>query len=578
MDTKSQECPEKSRKIRYRETYDNGGWWWLMWFGFFLAWRSCAGILLSLFFANGDVYSPGYSIGALISFGIFLTIAIYGSKNSPEGVSTFFIVLYVLGILANLSINPFILVFYFLFLIPMYKVSQGRLYGEYLVKNDDEHGLRYKGYRCDPEAEETDRCLIYNNRHIDKDKLLQGEIEYLLKLPKERLKIGYECIRKNRKLKKHAPVFRGILLEAYNSVLFPEEQEDMDFLQALDETSLKPEADTNRKIKRTVENQCEQEENFSWLRAVETAEEDWQDLSDAAQMEDAGDDSWATLIDQAEGYQRNTVAQKTRGTSEKRVGAVIGGVAAVVCVAAIGIVGAVALNHAVGEDSAVSSVVTGSDKESTVNTMEEAETATSAKSNKLTVEDQDEIAAGVAARKAEKERKKAAGSSSDYQKTATASSDNFVQDKMYNTVAVTETSGQATDDVPEETSVTAEKLMTEEQSATEEQTMPVEQEAAPSENEQAPAAVSDIYLEDTYNSYAAQIQSESVSLVSQLQAGTIDYMTASQQLRNLYSTGNQAMTNYWMNGNCSYADMTTWSNKLWNVYTAESPKLVGAGQ
>lgn len=96
-------------------------------------------------------------------------------------------------------------------------------------------------------------------------------------------------------------------------------------------------------------------------------------------------------------------------------------------------------------------------------------------------------------------------------------------------------------------------------------------------SQEVPAATTDTYLEDTYNSYAAQIQSESASLVSQLQAGTIDYMAASQQLSNLYSAGSQEMSNYWMNQNCSYEDMTTWSNKLWNVYTTESPKLVGAG-
>ena len=328
MDTKSQVHQEKSRKIRYRETYDNDGWWWLMWFGFFLAWRSCAGIILSLLFANGAVYSLGYSIGALISFGFFLIIAVYGSKNSPEGVSIFFIVLYVLGILANLCVNPFVLFFYFLFLIPMYKVSQGRLYGEYLVKNDDEHGIRYKSYRCDPEVEETDGCLIYNNRHIDKDKLLQGEIEYLSKLSKERLKVGYERVKKNRKLKKHAPVFQKILLEAYDCVLFPEKD-------------------------------CE-DDGFSWFDGVEATEKKPKSVRTEKLTENTPEsESWLSLIDAAENNQEQEFTQKGKEAkrSKENVKYILGGAAIIICVVVAGVTGAFALTRMIGgERSTVASL------------------------------------------------------------------------------------------------------------------------------------------------------------------------------------------------------------------------------
>ena len=111
----------------------------------------------------------------------------------------------------------------------MYKAYQGQIYGEKLAQNNAAQEKRFQEYRCDPEVDLTEKCLIYNNRHIDKDKLLRGEIEYLSSLPREQLEDGYKRFKKNKKLKRKAPVFRKILLEAYSSALFPEEQEDMDF-------------------------------------------------------------------------------------------------------------------------------------------------------------------------------------------------------------------------------------------------------------------------------------------------------------------------------------------------------------
>lgn len=320
-----------------------------------------------------------------------------------------------------------------------------------------------------------------------------------------------------------------------------------------------------------MKNEHSPEVDFSWSRAIEEAEEGLQGLSEAVQTGSLfcrvtnKDDSWLSLIDEAENYRRNTTDQKTKGIHRKkeRAGAIIGGMAVIACVAAIGFVGAVALNRGVDEESVVSSAVIESNKGSTIGTVEEAETMTSTESNRLTAEYQKEIAAGVAARKAEKERKKATNSSSNSREKSKVPSDNSVQETAENLPSI--------DNAAAETETGSDEQTT---STVSEGTEGITSE----ENSQGSANTTDTYLEATYNSYAAQIQSESASLISQLQEGAIDYMTASQQLSSLYSVGNQAIFNYWMNGNCTYADMMTWSNKLWNVYTAESPKLVGAGQ
>ena len=553
----------RSGKVKqYKESYSVSGWRVLMWIGFFLGFRGCIRlpivIIASAPIGNSWIYPP-YLFGGLLELILFCAVIEWAVKKNPEKTTWFLAAIYTLGILGWISANPVVWLVYYLYLLPMYKAYQGQIYGEHLVQNNAAQEKRFQGYRCDPEVDLTERCLIYNNRHLDKEKLLRGEIEYLSTLPREQLEDGYKRFKKNKKLKRKAPVFRKILLEAYNDVLFPEEQEDLDFLQALDETRFGTEACTNREIKGEVEKQYEQEAGFSWLRAVEMAEGDLQDLRELQQTEDNEDNSWLSLIEETENYRMNSSDQKAKVTSSKResVGAIIGGIAVITCVATVGVVGAIAFNHASDNDRVVSSTIAESDKGSSDDTAEEAGTADFDKSNRLTAEDREEIAAGVAARKAEKERKKAASSSSDSQEKPTVLADNSVQDTAENTAAEIETGNneQTIVETPEET-----------------------EETTPEENVQNVTNTADTYLEDTYNNYAAQIQSESASLVSQLQAGTIDYMTASQQLSNLYNTGNQVMSNYWMNGNCSYADMTTWSNKLWSVYTAESPKLVGAGQ
>lgn len=514
-----------------------------MWIGFSIAWRACAGVLLSRVFLI-DVTGTGYLVGGLISCGLFLLVALYAAPRDPESVSTFLIVVYTLGIIAELMLDPFILPIYFLFFIPMYKVYQGSLYGDKLVKNDDVHGMRYKEYRCDPDVDQTERCLIYNNRHLDKDKLLRGEIEYLSTLPREQLEDGYNRFKKNKKLKRKAPVFRKILLEAYNSVLFPENQIDSDVLTGSTEVCFEATRCKNGRgqARKDIGKLDADEEGFSWLKAIEEAEENSRAGDAELLPEEFEDDSWLDLVDAAESVKEKSHGQKGKKSDRNKdtMKYIFGGAAIIACVIVGGFAAVVGLTHVVNRNNTVASTLAEEDAEGATETTEQSEITDSRAEYKLTVEDQEEVAAGVAERKAEREKRKATNSSSAQGDSLQEQEDNVVQANSEN--LATGVSAAAETGTVDET-----------------------------------AATTDTYLEDTYNSYAAQIQSESASLVSQMQAGSIDYMTASQQLSNLYYTGRQAMTTYWQSGNCSYEDMTSWSNKLWSVYTVESPKLVGAG-
>lgn len=269
------------------------------------------------------------------------------------------------------------------------------------------------------------------------------------------------------------------------------------------------------------------DDEFSWLKAIEEAEKNSK-RRDTALIPDEfeEDDSWLNLVDEAERKIKSR-DQKVRKSGRGREGmkSILVGAAVIACVIAGGFAVVLGLTHTTSRNNIVAAPLAEENGERAPETTEKSETTDAGTSSQLTAEDQEAVAAGVAARKAEREKQRTENSSGT-QERAEGRTDN--------------TSQAATDAVTQETTA-------------------------------------DTYLEDVYNSYAALIQSESASLINQLQEGSIDYMTASQQLNNLYNTGYQTMNNYWMNGNCSYEDMTTWSNRLWSIYTVESPKLVTAG-
>lgn len=537
-----------------------------MWFGFFQGLKGCVRLVFNfLLFGNepigwGNLIRLGYLFGGLFEFILFWALMEWAAKKNPEKTIMFLAAIYCIGALGWLSANPAVWLVYLGYLLPMYKSYQGQLYGDEFLLGDEIHEKRFQSYRCAPEVDQTEGCLIYNHQHIDKNKLLKGEVEYLSTLPRAQLKTGYDLLKKNKKLKKQAPVFQSILLKAYNSVLFKEGW--IEEKVSCEQDGMSHELGKNqKKSNKTRSENCHEEEEFSWLKAVEAAERKFQDFGEELQTEDNEDDSWLSLIDRLENEQKSSSNQKVR--KERKKGSartIVGAIAVIACVAAIGVVGVLVFNRTMDKTSTASDIVSDSDMEST------AEITNSAESSQLTDEDKKEIAANAVSGKAEKDVEIADSGSQNSQDKAMVSPNDKVQETSEN-VDVTDNAATAA-----ETEIGEEILA----SPQEETAVPAETPSAQNSQE-IPAATADTYLEDTYNSYAAQIQSESASLVSQMQAGTIDYMTASQQLSSLYNAGNQDMTNYWMNGNCSYADMTTWSNKLWSVYTAESPKLVGVG-